>query len=107
MNNIGIHIKAGKKIKPPVTTNSKVIMANLILKTAPFKIADTIRKGDTFVSTAASSDSLTYVIDGKKVTKAAFKALDPDEIYAIEIVSGEEAAKVIDNINSNHAGCFL
>lgn len=107
MNNAGTHIKTGRTAKPPVSTNSKTVTANLLFKTAPYKTIDTIRKGDTFISTAASSDSLTYVINGKKVTKAAFKALDPDQIYSIEIVSGEEAAKIIDNVDSNHEVLFV
>jgi hypothetical protein len=102
MNNSGVHVKTGRIIKPPVSTNSKAIVTNITLKTAPFIITDTTRKGDNFITTAASSDSLTYVINGKRVTKSAFKALDPDQIYAIEIVSGENAAKLIDDIDANH-----
>ncbi len=81
MNNTGMRVKTGRTIKSSVATNSKVILADAIFKTVPAKIMDTARKGDTFISTATSGDSLTYVINGKKVTKAAFKALDPDHIF--------------------------
>jgi bla regulator protein BlaR1 len=106
-NRLGIHVKTGKITKPSVVTHSKTVMTNVIIKTAPFKTVDTTRKGDTFISTTTSSDTLTYVINGKKVTKAAFKALDPDQIYAIEIVTGEAAAKIIDNIDSKHDVLFV
>ncbi len=68
---------------------------------------DTTRKADILTSTATSSDTLTYVINGKKVTKAAFKSLDSDHIYAIEIVTGEAAAKLIDHIDNNHDVLFV
>ncbi len=107
MNTTGAHVKTGRTAKSLAATNSKAPVTTITSKTVPFTITDTTRKVDNFVTTAASSDSLTYVINGKKVTKAAFKALDPDQIYAIEIVSGEEAAKIMDNIDSKHEVLFV
>jgi bla regulator protein BlaR1 len=106
-NEFGIHVKTGRTATQPIAINSKTVMVNVTIKTAPLKIVDTTRKGDTFTSATVSSDTLTYVINGKKVTKAAFKALDPDQIYAIEIVTGEAAAKIIDNIDSKHDVLFV
>lgn len=106
-NKFGIHVKTARIIKQPVATNSNAVMADAIIKTAPSKTVDTTRKGDLLTGNATSSDTLTYVINGKKVTKAAFKALDPDHIYAIEIVTGEAASKIIDNIDSKHDVLFV
>jgi len=104
---LDIHVKTGTSAQQPVATNSGPVMPNATIKTTPFKTVDTTRKSDILTNTTTSSDTLTYVINGKKVTKAAFKALDPDQIYAIEIVTGEAAGKIIDNIDSKHDVLFV
>ena len=107
LTKFGIHVKPDRITKQPIATDSKAVMAYVTIKAAPFKTVDTTRKSDILTSTATSADTLTYVINGKKVTKAAFKALDPDHISAIEIVSGEAAAKIIDDIDNKHDVLFV
>ncbi len=88
---------------PFLTASSLNIQSNLSLS----KIADTIKKGDVFISTNERTDSLNYVINGVKVTKADFKALDPDKIYAVEFMSSEQSGKLLDHLDNGHSTLFI
>ncbi len=68
---------------------------------------DTIKKGGVYISTYEKSDSLNYVINGVKSDKAGFRALDPDHIYSIEIVTGEQAQKVLPQLDAKHNVLFV
>ncbi len=68
---------------------------------------DTTKKRSIYISTDGKRDSLTYVINGVKSDKTAFRALDPDHIYSIEIMSGEQAKKVLDQVDTKHNVLFV
>jgi len=87
--------------------NSVVNKAALTINATVPKVADTIRKGGFYLSTSKHSDSLNYVINGVKASKAAFKTLDPGNIYSIEIMAGTEAAKLIDKIDLKSNVLFI
>ncbi len=95
-----------------IKSNSK-LQGNVALTTAintkavTVKGLDTIRKGNVFISTDEKSDSLNYVINGVKSTKADFKKLDPNKIYSIGIVSAESANKIIDLADKKHGALFI
>ncbi len=65
---------------------------------------DTIKNDPVYIR---SSDSLRYVINGKKATKADFKALNPDDISNIEILPSKLASKVIDYPSDKTSVLFL
>ena len=71
------------------------------------KTIDTIRKGKFFLSTSDNSDSLNYVLNGVKTTKAALLKLDESKIYSVNIVSGDAAAKLLDHLNNKHSTIFI
>jgi len=71
------------------------------------KIVDTLKKGNVSIGTTAHADSLTYVINGVKMKKSDFKNLDPDKIYSIEILTGEQANKLLDEIDGKHSVLFV
>ncbi|MDB5133144.1 MAG: BlaR1 peptidase, partial [Mucilaginibacter sp.] len=89
-------------VEMPVQTSAK---AKRIA--SPASVADTIKADNVLIKTSASSDSLNYIINGVKATKAEFKALDPDHIYAVEIVTAEQAKKIFDQINNNRGVLFI
>jgi bla regulator protein blaR1 len=68
---------------------------------------DTNKKGTVYIKTTEESDSLTYVINGIKADKAAFKTLDPDHIYSIEILNGEQAQKALAQLDGKHNVLFV
>ncbi|HVW95823.1 MAG TPA: M56 family metallopeptidase [Mucilaginibacter sp.] len=69
--------------------------------------ADTLRKGSFFLSTSGSTDSLNYVIDGVKSTKADVMKLDDKKIYSINMLSGEASSKLLDNLDKKHSTLFV
>jgi len=71
------------------------------------KIVDTLKKGNVTIRIAERADSLTYVINGVKAKKSDFKDLDPDKIYSIEILTGEQANKVLNEIDGKHNVLFV
>ncbi|HWZ14004.1 MAG TPA: M56 family metallopeptidase [Mucilaginibacter sp.] len=75
--------------------------------TAPTGVIDTVKTGNTAIKVSGTADSLNYVINGVKATKAEFKALDPDHIYAVEVVSAERAKKIFDQLNNDHSVLFV
>lgn len=81
--------------------------AKQIALPVPASATDTIKTDKVLIKTSGSSDSLNYIINGVKATKAEFKALDPDHIYAVEIVSSERAKKIFDQIDNNHSVLFI
>lgn len=88
----------------PVQTSAK---AKQITLPAPASVGDTIKTDNVLIKISGSSDSLNYIINGVKATKAEFKALDPDHIYAVEMVPAERARKIFDQINNNHGVLFI
>ena len=71
------------------------------------KVTDTIRKGNFFISTSHHSDSLNYVINGVKGTKADFQALDSNRIYSMEIMPADRASKIYDQIDNKNNVLFV
>ncbi|MDF2432679.1 MAG: bla regulator protein blaR1 [Mucilaginibacter sp.] len=88
-----------------VTTNKPVL--NTTAKATNPTIVDTIRKGGVMIGTSEHTDSLIYVINGVKVKKADFKGLDPDKISSIELLTGEQANKLLNEVDSKHSVLFL
>ncbi|MGN6394655.1 MAG: M56 family metallopeptidase [Mucilaginibacter sp.] len=68
---------------------------------------DTIRKGGFFLSTSGKSDSLNYVINGVKSTKADLMKLDAKNIESVHVMTGDQASKVIDNLNKGQGAIFI
>jgi len=73
----------------------------------PLKLVDTLKSGKITIGTTERADSLTYVINGVKMKKADFKNLDPDKIYSIEILTGQQANKLLDEIDGKHSVLFV
>jgi len=104
---------------PVVKINGNPILINksmvtLVKEDSPIKAkvrtrkdTDTIKKGNFIISTTHHSDSLNYVINGLKATKAEFNSLDSSRIYSIEIMSAEQARKIYDQIDNNNDVLFL
>ena len=70
-------------------------------------VTDTVRNGNLLISTSQSTDSLKYVINGVKSTKADFKALDPDHIISVDLVSAEQANSLLNETDYNHSVLFV
>jgi len=106
--------KIEKDIKPAnnaQTTNKAIISRNQIILTAPAnvigglaKFNDSVRNGNVFVS---ASDTLSFVINGVKATKADFKKLDPDRIHSVDLLSAEQASKIVEHIDPKHSVLFV
>jgi bla regulator protein BlaR1 len=77
------------------------------VKLSAFKVIDTLRKGRLFISTPGHSDSLNYIINGVKATKADFDALESNRIYSIEIMPAEKARKLYDQIDNQNSVLFV
>jgi outer membrane murein-binding lipoprotein Lpp len=97
-------IQAQTIAENPVQTSAKAKQIDLPASTS---VGDTIKTDNVLIKTSGSSDSLNYIINGVKATKAEFKALDPDHIYAVEMVPAERARKIFDQINNNHGVLFI
>ena len=82
------------------------IKSNLVQQKAA-KPIDTIRKGKFFFSTSDNSDSLNYVLNGVRITKAALLKLDESKIYSVNIVTGDAAAKLLDHLDTKHSTLFI
>lgn len=111
----GITTNKGNKINNPIYNNlinaNRQIAASPVKKKAVLpssgKITDTIRSGNVFVSTTENSDSLNYVINGVRSTKAAFKALGAYDIQSVYIATAEEGNRFVDNLDKKHAVLFV
>lgn len=68
---------------------------------------DTVKSGSVSIKTAERADSLTYVINGVKGKKSDFKNLDPDKIYSIELLTGEQANKLLNEVDGKHNVLFV
>jgi len=102
------HIKTGITLTVKnITATIKTNLAPVKNKTVTAKVLDTIKKGSFFLSTSHHSDSLNYVINGAKATMADFKALDPKDIYSLEMMQAKAAKKVYDGINNNNEVLFI
>lgn len=97
-------IQAQTVAEMPVQISAKAKQIGLPV---PASVADTIKTDKVLIKTSGSSDSLNYIINGVKATKAEFKALDPDHIYAVEFVPAERAKKIFDQIDNNHSVLFI
>jgi len=58
------------------------------------KPLDTIKKGNVSIRTSSHLDSLNYVIDGVKASKKEFEAIDPAQIYSMELMPADQAARI-------------
>lgn len=70
-------------------------------------VTDTVRNGNIMIGTRQSTDSLKYVINGVKSTKADFKALDPDHIFSVDLVSAEQANTLLSENDNKHSVLFV
>jgi len=90
--------------------NNKAITATIksnLVQPKAAKVIDTIRKGKFFFSTSDNSDSLNYVLNGVRTTKAALLKLDESRIYSVNVVSAETAAKLLPHLNNKHGALFI
>jgi len=71
------------------------------------RVTDTIRKGGFFLSTSESTDSLNYVINGVKATKADLLKIDEKKIHSVDMMSGDKASKLMDNLNKKQNALFV
>jgi bla regulator protein BlaR1 len=111
-NNIGKHLLNNVKTSVMLTVKNIAALAKTSstpVKNNPVtaKTIDTIRKGSFFLSTSHHSDSLNYVINGTKASKADFAALDPKQIYSMEVMPAKEAKKVYDGIDNKNDVLFV
>ena len=93
-----------------ITTNNVMALKNGLNNKATSgngKALDTIKKGGFYLSSSHHSDSLNYVINGKKATKADFVALDTDRIYSIEIMPAERASKIYKQADNKNNVLFV
>ncbi|BAU53973.1 M56 family metallopeptidase [Mucilaginibacter gotjawali] len=101
-------IGAGNVTKMTVNTSmaANENTANKIISITK-KDLDTVRNGGFFLSTSQSTDSLKYIINGVKSTKADFKALDPDHIISVDLVSAEQANALLNENSNKHSVLFV
>ena len=86
-------------------THTKPALTKAPLKKATIN-ADTIYSGKgkdgkkvfLFTSTNKKLDSIGYVINGVKSTRADVAAIDPDHIYSIDMISAKNAKEFIDDV---------
>jgi hypothetical protein len=96
------------KIAPEVIKNlNNQIRAINTNVARPKANPDTVRKGGFYLSSSHHSDSLNYVINGKKASKAEFMALDTDRIYSIEIMPGDRAGKIYSQADNKNNVLFV
>lgn len=98
----------------PVVNGTKVasgvietLKATLTTGTIKAKLADTIRKGGFFFSTNGKSDSINYVINGVKATKADLMKLDEKTIESVNVYSAGGAAKIMSNLDNRYGTIFI
>jgi len=92
------------KASAPVIEMLKATFVSHKLNT---RVTDTIRKGSFFLSTSGKSDSLNYVINGVKSTKADLMKLDSKNIESVHVMSGDWAARVVDNLDKGQNTIFV
>lgn len=85
----------------------EMLKANFVSPKINTGVTDTIRKGGFFLSTSGKSDSLNYVINGVKSTKAELMKLDEKKISSVNIMSGDAASKVMDNLDKTQNAIFV
>jgi len=107
------HKLAEKNSKPAVIATKtnpgfiEVLKSTLAGVKITAKATDTIRKGGFFFSSSDNSDSLNYVINGIKATKADLLKLDDKKIYSVNVMSGDAAAKVMDKLDKHYSTLFI
>ncbi|MGZ3822776.1 MAG: M56 family metallopeptidase, partial [Mucilaginibacter sp.] len=76
--------------------------------------ADTIYAGKSkdgnksfLISSKTSPDSINYVINGAKATKADLKALDPGRIYSLELVTADQAKQFFPDLDNKQKVLFV
>jgi len=85
----------------------ETLKATLATGTTKAKLADTIRKGGFFFSTNGKSDSINYVINGVKATKADLMKLDEKTIESVNVYSAGGAAKIMSNLDNRYGTVFI
>lgn len=71
------------------------------------KNTDTIRKGGFFFSIRGKTDSINFVINGVKSTKADLLKLDEKTISSVVVVSADAAAKIMGNLDNRYGTIFV
>jgi len=59
------------------------------------------------MTTDKRADSINYVIDGTKATKADMKAIDPSHIESLELVPADKAKAFFPELDNNHEVLFV
>ncbi|HJP61854.1 MAG TPA: M56 family metallopeptidase [Mucilaginibacter sp.] len=94
-----------RPVMHPVASSEK---SNILRKTkarTDASNADTIYKGKSkngkknmLITRDKSSDEINYIVNGAKSTKEEVKALDPDRVYSLDMMSATDAKKFVDFI---------
>jgi bla regulator protein BlaR1 len=92
---------------PAIALPSEVSNTKNALAPVHARIVDTLKNVKVSIGTTEPTDSLVYVINGLKMKKADFKNLDPDKINSIEILTGEQANHLLDQIGAKHSVLFV
>ncbi|HEY4326008.1 MAG TPA: M56 family metallopeptidase [Mucilaginibacter sp.] len=100
-------IMVNKAVAPAKNHIKSVKKITLSVKPVKSRVVDTIKKGNIFISTSKHPDTLNYVINGVKATKADFNALDSSLIYSIEILPADQAKTVYDGLDNKHSVLFV
>jgi bla regulator protein BlaR1 len=110
VSGIGNQIKAQAADEPATEEARNISLPATGVNTASLPLTttgDTIKKGNIFISTPHSADSLNYVIDGVKGTRANFNAVNSDKIYSVDLVSPEVANKIIAGLDNKQQTIFI
>jgi hypothetical protein len=109
-----LHFTITNAVKPDLSknkTDSKYVKTEAAITVKTNKPAtaklDTLKNGKFFLSTTGRTDSLNYVINGKKATKADFLALNPDNIMSIDMATAERGSKIMNNLDKSHEVLFV
>jgi len=101
----------------PIISPTKTIAAKHIVQKSHLKNADTIYAGSAktkngknknfMITSDQKADSINYVINGIKSTKADLKAMDPARIKSLELVPGDKAKEFINGLDNDHQTLFV
>ena len=97
---------------PASSQPARVITAVAKTKTMD-NAADTVYAGKSkngkksfFMTSDASPDSINYIINGVKGTRADLKAIDPAIIYSLDLMPAKDAKKIFPELPNNNMTLF-
>ncbi|HTK19557.1 MAG TPA: M56 family metallopeptidase [Mucilaginibacter sp.] len=106
-----------KPVNKPIVinTSAKPVLAKAPVKKATSTNTDTIyagkgkdgKKSFLFTSSSKKLDSIGYVVNGVKSTRAEVSAIDPDRIYSVDLISSKQAKEFIDDVSGKSDILFI